>query len=100
MAIPGLKTHDELIDEIAAKIWEIPVERLKTKTRKREVVEARMTLMVYRNRKLKMSQNASACKYGLGHGSTIHACKTVDSLLQTDKNFKNKYEEFCEKINV
>ncbi|HAQ21130.1 MAG TPA: hypothetical protein DCR40_18135 [Prolixibacteraceae bacterium] len=95
MAIPGLKTADE----IAAEIWDIPEELLKVKTRKREVVEARMVLISYRYRNLNETQESASNQYGLKeHTSTIHACKTVDALLQTDKDFGHKHEEFCKRI--
>lgn len=94
MALPGLKSPEE----IAADIWGIPVEKLKIKTRKREVVEARMVLMAYRNRKLKLSQAKSAAKFEMDHCSTIHACKTVDELLETNKEFRIKHEEFYRKV--
>ena len=96
MAIPGLKTPEE----IAAEIWGIPVAKLKIKTRKREVVEARMVLMVYRNKTLKLSQAKSAAKYDMDHCSTIHACKTVDELLETNKDFREKHEKFIREIVI
>jgi len=90
MAIPGLKTPDE----IAADIWGFNASLLPVKTRKREVVEARQVLMVYRHEILKQSQAAAAAPYGKDHATVIHSQKTVKNLLETNTIFKDKYERF------
>jgi len=94
MAIPGLKTPDE----IASEIWGINPLWLPVKTRKREVVEARQVLMVYRHETLKQSQAAAAAPYGKDHATVIHSQKTVKNLLQTDRCFKEKHETFYKRV--
>lgn len=90
MAIPGLKSPDE----IAADIWGIHPSLLRIKNRKREVVEARQVLMVYRHKTLKKSQAEAAKPYGKDHATVIHAKKTIKNLLETNTIFKDKYERF------
>jgi len=94
MALPGLKTPEE----IAAEIWGIPVERLTEKTRKREVVEARQVLMNYRNVKLKLSQAVSGAPYGKDHCTVIHANKTITALLSSNKEFIEKHSRFIKAV--
>lgn len=98
MAIPGLRSREE----IAADIWGITPDQIcqkRERTRKREVVEARMTLMWHRNQRLNMSQAKAAEKYGLTHCATIHACKMVSSLIVSDKNFASRFERFCKMVS-
>lgn len=90
MAIPGLMSPDE----IAADIWGFKPELITKKTRKREVVEARQVMMVYRHITLKQSQVASAGYYGKDHSTVVHSQKTIKNLLETNIKFKDKYERF------
>lgn len=90
MAIPGLKTPEE----IAAEIWGLNPEKLFQRTRKREVVEARQVLMVYRHVELGQTQAIAAEFYGMDHASVDHARKTVYSLLVTNRAFREKHERF------
>jgi len=90
MAIPGLKSPDE----IAADIWGFAPELIIKKTRKREVVEARQVVMVYRHKTLKKSQVEAAKPYGKDHATVVHSQKTIKNLLETNTIFKDKYERF------
>jgi len=92
--IPALKTPEE----IAAEIWNITTDQLYRRTRKTEVVEARSTLIWYRNQKLKLSQAVAAGKYGLNHSSTDNIVKRVNRWLEVDKQFHSKFELFNSKI--
>jgi len=94
MAIPGLKTPDE----IAAEIWGINPLWLPVKTRKREVVEARQVLMVYRHEVLNQSQATAAAPYGKDHSTVIHAQKTVKALKLTNSAFREKLNMFNSRV--
>jgi chromosomal replication initiation ATPase DnaA len=95
MVIPGLKTPEE----IAAEIWNITTDQLYQRTRKVEVVEARSTLVYYRNQKLKQTQAKSAGEYGLEHSSTDSIVKRVNRWLKVDKSFTEKFETFNSKLS-
>lgn len=92
--IPGLKD----VDDVVSEIWEIDKARLFTRTRKREVVEARMVAMVYRYRTLRLTLQKSAEPYHLDHATVDHALKTVDNLLQTNRGFRTRYDLFTKQI--
>lgn len=93
MVLPGLKS----LEEIAAEIWKIPIERIATSTHKRMVVEARQVLIVYRVDYLKETWEAATIRYGMDHSSVKHCKKTVYDLKDTNRDFQSKYEEFLEK---
>ena len=96
-AIPGLKTKDEVIADIVAEIWEVPKEAITTKTRQREVVEARQVLMTYRKIVTGKSLKKVGKEFGKDHATVLHAIRTVNNLVETDKVFHNKYKRFIER---
>lgn len=93
--IPGIQRIP--IEAIAASIWRIDVNMLAKKTRKREVVEARQVLMKYRKEMMKLSYSQAAAPYGKDHATALHAVRTVNDLMETDSNFRVKYELFLER---
>jgi chromosomal replication initiator protein len=98
-AIPGLKSKDELVTEIVAEIWQIPKEALLTKTRKREVVEARQVLMAHKKKETGNSLAKVGRSFLKDHATVLHAIKTVKNLRETDKAFRRKYDTFIERAN-
>lgn len=97
--IPGFV--DMIPETIAARIWKLPNKELLFKrTRLREVVEARMVLLWYRNQSVGQSQAKSAAVYGMDHCATIHAGKKISEFLETDKQFRARYEEFTNAVKI
>jgi chromosomal replication initiation ATPase DnaA len=94
MALPGLMTPEQA----ACCAWNISPATINQVTRKREVVEVRQTLMVYRVDVLKQSKDFAAERYGKDRTSFYHAEKTVKILLETDKEFRKKHELFYKMI--
>lgn len=72
----------------------ISSETLKSKTRKREVVEARQIAM----RIAKALTNCSLAVIGADigrkdHATVLHACRTINNLCETNYKFKAKFED-------
>jgi chromosomal replication initiator protein len=74
---------------------------MKSKTRKREVVQARQIAM-YFSKSLTKASLASIGAHcgGKDHATVLHACRTVNNLMETDKRFKIYIEEIEKKISV
>jgi chromosomal replication initiator protein len=74
---------------------------MKSKTRKREVVQARQIAM-YFSKNLTKASLASIGMHcgGKDHATVLHACRTVNNLMETDKRFKAYIEELSKKITV
>ena len=77
----------------------IPINVILTKSRKREVVEQRQKAMSL----AKTFTGASLATIGLmignkDHATVLHACKTVNNLMDTDKNYKGDYTNMYIKI--
>lgn len=78
----------------------ISPEKLQEKTRKREIVEARQVAMYLSKRNTNESLSQIGREIGQkDHATVIHACKTVGNLLETDREFRNKWMPLIGKIN-
>lgn len=79
----------------------LTVEAISSKTRKREIVQARQIAM-YFCRSLTKSSLASigAQIGGKDHATVLHACKTVEDLMETDKLFLQHVNEIEKKIRM
>ena len=86
------------IDQIAAEIWGINPDLLPTKSRKREVVEARQILMQYRYIQRKLTQKMAGKRYNRDHATVNHAINKINELVQSDKHFLEKFQEFNSKV--
>lgn len=91
----------DYIQKIVCDYFNLPVELLKSKTRKREVVQARQIAM-YFAKSMTKSSLATIGLYcgGKDHATVLHACRTVSNLMDTDKRFKNYVTELEKKISI
>jgi len=91
----------DYIQKIVSDYFGLPLEAIHSKTRKREIVQARQ-LAMYFSKKL---TKASLATIGLhcgnkDHATVLHACRTVNNLIETDKQFRNYVEEIDKKITL
>ena len=74
---------------------------VKSKTRKREIVQARQISMFFAKDLTKSSLKTIGMFFGgRDHSTVIHACQTVNDLMETDKQFKNDVVEIGKKIKI
>lgn len=62
-----------------------------SKKRKRELVLARQVHMTFLNVTFGLSLSSAGNYYNKDHATVIHACKTIQSLFQTNKHFRHQY---------
>lgn len=91
----------EFIQKVVCEYYKIPVDQMQGKTRKREIVQARQISM-YFSKNLTKSSLASigSCIGGKDHATVLHACKTVNNLIDTDKQFRSQINEIEKKLKV
>lgn len=94
-AIPGIKNliTVEFIQYQVSRAFNVTVERMKEHTRKREVVEPRQTAMYF----LKIHTTLphyiiGEIMGGYDHATVTHALKTVNTIKDSDKVFRDKFE--------
>jgi chromosomal replication initiator protein len=91
----------EYIQKLVCDYFTIPVEQVKSKTRKREIVQARQISMYYAKDLTKSSLKTIGMHFGgRDHSTVIHACQTVNDLMETDKKFKADIDEIGKRIKM
>lgn len=89
------------LQKIVADYFRLGVEKLKEKTRKREVVQARQIAMYFAKHYTKSSLKTIGLHFGgRDHSTVIHALHTVDDLMATDKEFRRYVEDIKKKIQL
>jgi chromosomal replication initiator protein len=89
----------DFIQKVVSDYFNLPLELLKSKTRKREVVQARQIAMFFAKSLTKSSLASIGLQCGgKDHATVLHACRTVNNLLETDKKFRVYIDEIEKKI--
>jgi chromosomal replication initiator protein len=89
----------DYIQKIVCDYFNMPIELIKSKTRKREVVQARQLTMYFSKQLTKNSLAAIGAQCGnKDHATVLHACRTVANLSETDKQFKAYVEDLSKKL--
>ncbi|WP_372950434.1 chromosomal replication initiator protein DnaA [Mariniphaga sp.] len=91
----------EYISKVVCDYFNMSVESLQTKTRKREIVQARQITMYFSKTLTKYSLASIGAQIGnKDHATVLHACKTVNNLKDTDKNFRQYVEDIEKKLTM
>lgn len=91
----------DYIQKVVCDYFDLPIELLKSKTRKREVVQARQIAMFFAKQLTKSSlASIGAHCGGKDHATVLHACKTVNNLIDTDKRFRGYIDDLEKKIAI
>jgi chromosomal replication initiator protein len=91
----------DYIQKVVCDYFELPLDLLKSNTRKREVVQARQLAMYFSKSLTKSSlSNIGIHCGGKDHATVLHACRTVNNLMETDKKFKTYVTDIQKRINV
>jgi chromosomal replication initiator protein len=89
----------ELIQKVVSKYFDMDVSTLQSKTRKRHIVQARQLAMYFSKRMTKASLASIGAQIGKrDHATVLHACRTVDNLSETDRQFRKYVEELTQKL--
>lgn len=91
----------EYIQKVVCDYFDIDIDIMKSRTRKREIVQARQIAM-YFSKKLTKSSLANIGNHcgGRDHATVLHACRTVNNLAETDKQFKAYLSDLDKKLSV
>ena len=91
----------EYIQKLVCEYFEVPVELLKSQTRKREIVQARQITMFLAKAFTKNSLKTIGEHFGgRDHTTVIHSCQTVKDLMDTDTLFKESVIELQQKVQL
>lgn len=89
----------EQIKKMVSDTMQVSIEKMNSKTRKREVTQARQLAMYF------SKQHTQASLVNIGkqcgnrdHATVLHAIKTINNLKETDKTFLKYFKEIEKKI--
>ncbi len=91
----------DYIQKVVCNYYNIGLELLQSKTRKREIVQARQVAMFFSKTMTKSSLATIGSQIGgKDHATVLHACKTVNNLIETDKRFRLQVDEIEKKLKM
>ena len=91
----------DYIQKVVSDYFQMDVETLQSKTRKRHIVQARQLAMFFAKKFTKASLASIGTQIGRrDHATVLHACKTVDNLTATDKQFRKYVEDLNKKLTL
>jgi len=91
----------DYIQKVVSDYFQMDVETLRSKTRKRHIVQARQIAMYFSKKLTKASLASIGSQIGKrDHSTVLHACKTVDNLSSTDRQFRKYVEDLNKKLTL
>ena len=91
----------DYIQKVVSDYFQMDVSTLQSKTRKRHIVQARQLAMFFAKKFTKASLASIGSQIGKrDHATVLHACKTVDNLSSTDKQFRKYVEDLTKKLSL
>jgi chromosomal replication initiator protein len=91
----------DYIQKVVSDYFQMDVETLQSKTRKRHIVQARQLAMFFAKKFTKASLASIGSQIGKrDHATVLHACKTVDNLASTDKQFNKFVDDINKKLTL
>jgi chromosomal replication initiator protein len=91
----------DYIQKVVSEYFQMDVATLQSKTRKRHIVQARQLAMYFAKKFTKASLASIGTQIGKrDHATVLHACKTVDNLSFTDKQFRKYVEDLNQKLSL
>ena len=91
----------DYIQKVVCDYFSIPIETMKSKTRKREIVQCRHLSMYFAKQMTKSSLAMIGKHCGnKDHATVLHACKTVNNLADTDKRFKGYISDIEKRLTL
>jgi len=89
----------DYILQTVADYYRIDENSVLSNTRKREIVQARQVAMYFAKQLTKSSLKGIGVRLGKkDHATVLHACRTVNDLMETDRQFKMEIEDLQGKL--
>ncbi|RLD86051.1 MAG: chromosomal replication initiator protein DnaA [Bacteroidetes bacterium] len=91
----------DYIQKVVCDYFNLPVEAINSKTRKREIVQARQLAMFFSKKHTKNSLATIGIHCGnKDHATVLHAVKTINNLMETDKQFRVYVDDIDRKLKM
>lgn len=91
----------DFIQKTVAEYYSVPLENMKAKTRKKEMVMARQVAMYFAKEYTNHSLKSIGFHFGgRDHSTVIHAVQTVNDIMETDARFRVSVEELTKRLKM
>lgn len=91
----------ETIQKVVCEFFNIPQDVINSKTRKREIVQARQLTMFFAKKHTRASLSNIGLRCGnKDHATVLYACRTITNLIETDKKFRGYVEEIDTRLKI
>jgi chromosomal replication initiator protein len=91
----------DFIQKVVCDYFDMPIDLLRSKTRKREIVQARQLTMYFAKQMTKSSLASIGLQIGnKDHATVLHACRNVSNLTETDKRFRIYVDDIRKKLTL
>ncbi len=91
----------DFIQKAVSEYFSVPLDALKAKTRKKEIVVARQVAMYFAKEYTNFSLKAIGQYFGgRDHSTVIHAIQSVNEMLESNRKFKTSLDELKKKLKV
>ena len=91
----------DYIQKVVCDYFDISLDLINSKTRKREIVQARQLAMFFSKKHTKNSLATIGLQCGnKDHATVLHACRTVNNLIETDRRFRIYVDEIDKKLKL
>lgn len=91
----------DYISKVVCDILNMTAEDIQSKTRKRNIVQARQLAMYFSKKMTQQSLSTIGSLIGnKDHATVLHACKSVKNLIETDKDFKLLFQKIEQKLKL
>ena len=91
----------DYIQKVVCSHFGLSIETINSPTRHREIVQARQLIMYFAKKYTKYSLATIGMHCGnKDHATVLHACKTINNLIDTDKQFRIQAEKIDKKIKM
>ena len=96
-----VEVNIDYIQKYVSNYFDVTIELLKAKTRKREIVVARQVAMYLAKEFTNMSLKAIGYHFGnRDHSTVIHAISTVNDMMDTDQQFYATMQDVLKKVKM
>jgi chromosomal replication initiator protein len=91
----------DTIQKTVCEYYEVPIDKLKEATRKRNIVQARQLSMFFAKEYTQSSLKSIGSHFGgRDHSTVIHSCQAVRNLIDTDEEFRDQVDDLRKRIEL
>jgi chromosomal replication initiator protein len=89
------------IQKVVCDYFDIPIDLIRAKTRRQEIVVARQIAMFLSKETTNSSLKTIGLHFGgRDHSTVIHACQVVEDLIKTDITYKQHINQIRQKLDI